>query len=124
MTQPDQAGGDPLPPCGCGTPGAADASVCYCGVEDLLRIIRRRYSLSVMNAIHSHAPARFHQIATALPRASSSTLAETLHSLEAAGLILRRAESETEGQPTYLLNPSGLRLLSRLRRLLGEVQAE
>lgn len=113
-----------IPDCGCGTPGDADASVCYCGVEDLLRIIRRRYSLAVMNAIHSHSPARFHQIASALPKASSSTLAETLHSLEAAGLILRRAGREAFGQPSYQLNPSGTRLLSRLRRLLGEVQGE
>lgn len=77
-----------------------------------------------MNAIHSHSPARFHQIATALPKASSSTLAEMLRSLEAANLIQRRSGAETEGQPTYLLNTSGARLLSRLRRLLGEVQGD
>ena len=89
-----------------------------------MRIIRRRYSIAVMNAINSHAPARFHHIATALPTASSSTLSEMLHSLEAAGLIERRANTETDGQPTYLLNPSGARLLRRLRRLLGEVREE
>ena len=116
------ATGSAIPPCGCGSPGTADASVCYCGVEDLLRIIRRRYSLAVMNAIHAHAPARFNQIAASLPKASSSTLAETLHSLEAARLIDRRAETAMQAQPTYVLNPSGIRLLSRLRRLLGEIR--
>ena len=112
----------PLPPCGCGEPGLADSSVCYCGVEDLLRILRRRYSLAVMNAIQSHAPARFGQLSAALPKASSSTLAEILRSLATAGLVERRTESETDGQPTYRLNPSGVRLLNRLRRLLGEVR--
>ena len=125
MTLDSRANAESLPPCGCGSPGSADPSVCYCGVEDLLRIIRRRYSLAVMNAIHSHSPARFHQIATALPKASSSTLAEMLRSLEAANLIQRRSGgAETEGQPTYLLNASGARLLSRLRRLLGEVHGD
>lgn len=89
-----------------------------------MRIIRRRYSLAVMNAINAQSPARYHQIASALPQASSSTLSETLHSLEAAGLIERRLESETAAQPTYVLNPSGARLLNRLRRLLGEVRGE
>lgn len=98
--------------------------MCYCGVEDLMRIIRRRYSIAVLNAINSHTPARFHQIAAALPTASSSTLSEMLHSLEAAGLIERRATTETDGQPTYALNPSGARLLRRLRRLLGELREE
>ena len=96
--------------------------MCYCGVEDLMRIIRRRYSIAVMNAINSHAPARFHQLTAALPTASSSTLSEMLHSLEAAGLIERRTNTETDGQPTYVLNPSGARLLRRLRRLLGELR--
>ena len=75
-----------------------------------------------MNAIHSQSPARFGQIATSLPKASSSTLAEMLRSLEAAGLVERRTDATTDGQPTYLLNPSGARLLNRLRRLLGEIR--
>ncbi len=75
-----------------------------------------------MQAIHANAPARFHQIASALPKASSSTLSDVLRSLEVAGLIERRAQTETQTQPTYRLNPSGVRLLRRLRRLLGEVR--
>ncbi len=46
-----------IPPCGCSTPGTASAATCYCGVEDLLRIIGRRYSVAVMNAIHTRATA-------------------------------------------------------------------
>lgn len=89
-----------------------------------MRIIRRRYSLAVMNAIHANTPARFNQIAAALPAASTSTLAEMLRMLEVAALIQRRTVVASDGQPTYLLNPSGARLLSRLRRLLGEVQGD
>ena len=103
-------------------PGTADAAICYCGVDDLLRIIRRRYSLAVLNAIHIHRPARFHQIAESMPKASSSTLADTLHALELARLITRREPPDASVPPVYQLNPSGENLLRRLRRLLAEVQ--
>lgn len=114
-------GPESIPACGCGSPGLTDAAICFCGVEDLLRIIRRRYSLAVLNAIHAHAPARFHQIEAALPQASTSTLADMLHILEVAGLIQRRPVTRGDQPPTYLLNPSGIHLLRRLRRLLDEV---
>ncbi len=113
---------DDLPPCGCGTPGYADPATCYCGVEDLLRVIRRRYSLAVMNAIHARGGARYHDVAAALPQASSSTLAETLHALDAAQLITRRDLSAAgASHVVYAVTPSGTKLLSRLRNLLNEV---
>lgn len=112
-----------IPPCGCGTPGASDAVTCYCGVEDLLRVIRRRYSLAVMNAIQTRGSARYSEIAGALPQASSSTLAETLQALTVAGLAVRRDLSAAAAPHTeYALTPSGAKLLSRLGRLLQEIQ--
>ncbi len=111
-----------IPPCGCSEPGAANAATCYCGVEDLLRIIRRRYSLAVMNVIHGRGEARYHDVAAALPRMSSSTLAETLHALAAARLLDRLATSERP-QASYRLTDSGVKLLSRLRQLLTELDA-
>ena len=110
-----------LPPCGCGSPGESSASTCYCGVEDLLRIIRRRYSLAVMNAIHNHAKPRYHDVASTLPGISSSTLAETLRALEVAQLLQRQPGDEGSPFATYALTDSGARLLSRLRQLLYEV---
>ena len=110
-----------LPPCGCGSPGEANAATCYCGVEDLLRIIRRRYSLAVMNAIHTQASPRYHDVAGALPGVSSSTLAETLRALEAAQLLVRRPGAADSPFPTYGLTDSGRKLLSRLRQLLTEL---
>jgi DNA-binding HxlR family transcriptional regulator len=96
---------------------------CYCGVEDLLRVIRRRYSLAVMNAIQTRNPARYSEIAAALPQASSSTLAETLHALTVSGLAVRRDLSGAAAPHTeYALTPSGAKLLSRLGRLLQEIQ--
>ena len=110
-----------LPPCGCGSPGDSSAATCYCGVEDLLRIIRRRYSLAVMNAIHSQPTPRYHSIAEALPGVSSSTLAETLRALEAAQLIHRLPGRDDSPFATYALTESGGKLLSRLRQLLEEL---
>lgn len=111
-----------LPPCGCAQPGTADPAFCYCGVEDLLRIIRRRYSLAVLNAIHIRVEARYQDIAMCIPKASSSTLAETLHALEHAQLVRRTLTPDPGSHPAYTLLPAGSKLLSRLRRLLDEVQ--
>jgi len=110
-----------LPPCGCGVPGDASASTCYCGVEDLLRIIRRRYSLAVMNAIHGHPKPRYHDVTAVLPGISSSTLAETLRALEAAQLLRRNRGEDDSHFATYALTDSGVKLLSRLRALLEEL---
>ena len=110
-----------IPPCGCGAPGAALPWTCYCSVEDLLRIIRRRYSLALMNAIHSHRPARFRELQAMLPQASTSTLTETLAALEAAHLITHVTADATPTS-TYALTASGEKLLSRLRILLDDVQ--
>ena len=116
---PDTTSRD-IPPCGCSDPGSANASTCYCGVEDLLRIIRRRYSLAVMNVIHGRGEARYHDIAGAMTGMSSSTLAETLHALVAARLV-ERHETEFRPQGTYGLTESGTKLLRRLRQLLSEI---
>ena len=110
-----------LPPCGCSAPGEANASTCYCGVEDLLRIIRRRYSLAVMNAIHTQSKPRYHDVAASLPGVSSSTLAETLRALEAVQLLRRVVGDDDRPFPTYALTDSGIKLLSRLRQLLVEL---
>lgn len=108
-----------VPPCDCATPGAANPETCYCSVENLLRILRRRYSLAVMRAIHNQPACRYHDVAEAIPDASSSTLAEALHALEAARLLARDAAG---AHRCYRLTESGVKLLSRLRLLLEEVQ--
>jgi DNA-binding HxlR family transcriptional regulator len=110
-----------IPPCGCGTPGRTSPSNCYCSVEDLMRVIRRRYSLAVMNAISQRQPARFRELSLLLPQASSSTLTETLAALEAAHLVTHLT-AEAAPTSTYALTASGEKLLSRLRKLLEDVR--
>ena len=110
-----------VPPCGCARPGAADPETCYCSVNDLLQIIRKRYSLAVMRAMHARPRARYREIADAVTEASSSTLAETLRALEAARLL--RRDVDDASHPLYSLTRSGEKLLGRLRRLLEDVQA-
>lgn len=86
-----------------------------------MRVIRRRYSLALMNAIHLNQPARFRELSTLLPQASTSTLAETLGALQAAHLVAHHT-AEATPTSTYSLTESGDKLLSRLRRLLDDVQ--
>ena len=75
-----------------------------------------------MNAIHSRGHARYQDLASALPAASSSTLAETLHALDAARLVNRHQFSEERPHVVYSLTESGAKLLSRLRQLLMEIE--
>ncbi len=110
-----------VPSCGCAEPGYADAATCYCGVDDLLRIIRRRYSLNVMKAVHGRGRARYHDIAADLPSISSSTLSETLRALEAVHLLARKPEAEERPHMMYELSLSGVKLLLRLRELLNDL---
>lgn len=86
-----------------------------------MRVIRRRYSLALMNAIHLHQPARFRELSALLPQASTSTLTETLGALEAARLVDHHT-AEATPISTYALTQSGEKLLSRLRKLLDDVQ--
>lgn len=108
-----------VPPCGCEKPDRGEPPSCYCGVEDLLGVIRRRYSLAVLAAIGALDGARYRDVAARLGHPSSSTLADTLRALEAAHLITRGAGP---GHPSYHLSPAGSKLLQRLRPLLEEVQ--
>jgi DNA-binding HxlR family transcriptional regulator len=110
-----------VPPCGCSAPGTSLPSSCYCSVEDLMRVIRRRYSLVVMSVIRQNQPARFRELAAALPQVSTSTLTETLNALTAASLVIHHT-AESAPVSTYALSNSGDKLLSRLRRLLEDVQ--
>ena len=86
-----------------------------------MRVIRRRYSLAVLNAIHVNQPARFRELSAMLPQASTSTLTDTLAALEAAHLVDHLTADATPTS-TYRLTASGEKLLSRLRRLLDDIQ--
>ena len=86
-----------------------------------MKVIRRRYSLALMNAIHVNQPARFRELSAMLPQASTSTLTETLGALQAAHLVAHVTADATPTS-TYALTASGEKLLSRLRRLLDDIQ--
>ncbi|CAN5832024.1 hypothetical protein BH23GEM9_BH23GEM9_30220 [soil metagenome] len=111
-----------VPPCGCGSPGRVDPASCYCSVEDLLRVIRRRYSLAVLHAILANEPARYGQIESAVTGASSSTLVETLYALEAACLVDRSGPHDSAPRTTYCLTAAGAKLIQKLRPLLDDVR--
>ncbi len=113
-----------IPPCGCAAPGEAEAALCYCGVEDLLGILRRRYSLAVMSVIHREGGARYRDIASGLSEASSSTLSDTLRALEAVRLIRREGGGGARSVSVYALTASGGKLFGRLRLLLEDVHPE
>ena len=102
----------------------ADPDTCYCGVEDLLRVIRRRYSLAVLNVVHARGGARFHDVESALASASTSTLADTLRALTAARLLERKEIPDAALRTSYTITPSGAKLLNRFRRLLEDIRPD
>jgi len=110
-----------IPPCGCLEPDRSDPPNCYCGVEDLLRVIRKRYSLAVLSLIQNRGRARYRDVAEALEQASTSTLAETLRALESARLIARHGGA---GHSEYSVTESGAKLVRRLRPLLEAVRLD
>ncbi len=113
-----------IPPCGCLEPGLVGPDSCYCGVEDLLRVIRRRYSLAVLNAVLARGGARFNDLETALDGVSTSTLADTLRALTAAQLLERTDRTDQQPRTFYTITPTGEKLVHRLRNLLDDVRPE
>lgn len=115
--QAAEAGG-----CGCSEPNAETAATCYCTVDDLVRAIARKYALSVLNVIGGRGRARFTDVQSALPRMSTSTLAETLQVLESVGLVRREVFPETPPRVEYSLSDAGALLRKRFRALLERVR--
>lgn len=108
--------------CGCAEPGSPSAETCYCTVDELVGAIARKHALSVVNLLGSRGSARFSRIQDELPRIGSSTLSETLRSLEQVGLVEREVFPETPPRVEYSLSEAGQVLHRRLRSLLERVR--
>lgn len=108
--------------CGCSAPDSNAAERCYCTVEDLVRAISRKHSLSILNFIGSEGVVRFTDLEEALPAISTSTLSETLRVLRDVGLVAREVFPETPPRVEYGLTDAGRLLRDRFHDLLDRVR--
>ncbi|MBA2458003.1 MAG: helix-turn-helix transcriptional regulator [Gemmatimonadales bacterium] len=108
--------------CGCAEASAARSASCCCGQATLLHAIGRRYTMPVLNRIGNRSPVRFRELQRSL-RLSSSTLAETLDDLSAAGLIIREVVPDRPPHAEYRLTAAGKALVDRFRPMLDRIRA-
>ncbi|MBA3495994.1 MAG: helix-turn-helix transcriptional regulator [Gemmatimonadales bacterium] len=107
--------------CGCAEPGTRQPTHCCCAVDDLVRAIGRKHTMSILNRIGLGADAHFTDIQRALDL-SSSTLAHSLDELSRMGLVHRLVIPARPPCTTYSLTPAGRVLVDRFRPLLDRVR--
>lgn len=108
--------------CGCASPGAEAADTCYCTVDELVDVISRKHSLSVLNYVGTRGAVRFGELEEGLSGISSSTLSETLRLLTGVGLLERTAHAEAPPRVEYRTTDAGETLLRRFHQLLDRVR--
>lgn len=78
-----------------------------CPIRNVVSTFGRRWALSLIVILNEHGPLRFNQLAARIPDISAKVLASTLHSLEADGLLERRAFAEVPPMVEYELTDPG-----------------
>jgi len=90
-----------------------------CGEQQLrvFRLLGKRWTLPILAAL-LHAPARFSELARAVPGLSERVMSERLQELCEAGLVERQVDAGPPLGTRYLLTASGERLRPAVESLL------
>ena len=80
----------------------------YCGLARALDVVGERWTLLIVRELLIR-PARYGELAAALPGIASNLLADRLRGLVASGVVERRVDSAGNG-PVYALTPWGMQL--------------
>ncbi len=88
----------------------------YCGLARALDVVGERWNLLIVRELLV-GPARYGEIAAALPGVASNLLAERLRGLVAAGVIERRLDPDRNGA-VYALTPWGAQLRDTVDSLI------
>jgi DNA-binding HxlR family transcriptional regulator len=83
---------------------------CLCSVNELVQIVGRKYSLSLISLIAARGRIRFGDIRSEMDDMSKSTLSNRLAEFVQAGLIHRRTFRMTPPRVEYALTNEGERL--------------
>jgi DNA-binding HxlR family transcriptional regulator len=95
-----------------------------CGERQLrvLALIGKRWTLPILAAL-LEGPARFSELARAVPGLSERVMSERLQELCEAGLVQRRIEPGPPLGTSYQLTPTGERLRPALQHLMDATLA-
>ena len=97
-------------------------SRCVCPDSDLMDVLSSRYTMQVVCIVDAHGSARFSQLESHLPDASTSTLSARLEALVDAGMLERSRYDEVPPRVEYELSRDGRRLARKTRSLLSWVE--
>ena len=89
-----------------------------CPVRNILSRIGDKWSMLVLFTLEEHTPIRFKELQRAIPDISQKMLTTTLKTLEADGLLIRKAYPATPPRVEYSLTERGLSLLPLIDKLL------
>jgi DNA-binding HxlR family transcriptional regulator len=120
--------GHPLRPEYVVAPGAAAVAARCLALRQVLaawpgrEAFGRKWALPVV-AVLGGGPARFAELARALPGVTARALATTLRALQAAGAVARAVTADYPPACTYRLTPAGRRCAPAVRALAAAVAA-
>ena len=92
--------------------------ICLCPLEGVIDTISKKWALLIINVLGNYRRLRFNELMHRLEGISPKTLTDTLHLLQAEGLINREAFAEIPPRVEYSLTGNGDELLTAIRPLL------
>ena len=94
-----------------------------CPVRNVIARFGNKWALLVILVLSENEPIRYNELGRKIPDISSRILANTLRTLEADGLVDRRAYNEVPPRVEYSLTDTGRSLVPIIIRLTEWAQA-
>lgn len=102
---------------------SADEVPCACLTSDVFDLLASKYAMEVVCIVANHGTARFGDVESHLPDASTSTLSTRLDELEAAGIVTREHYDEIPPRVEYELTEEGEELGRRLEPVIEWIES-
>lgn len=102
---------------------SGDGLPCACFTSDVFDVLGRKYALEVVCIVANHGTARFGDVESHLPDASTSTLSTRLDELEELGLVTRERYDEIPPRVEYELTADGEELGERLGPVIEWIES-
>lgn len=101
-----------------GTDSGTGKMTCYCPLDDVLKTVRKKYTMQIIALLGAEGPLRYIQLKTRLGTKSDATLSKRLDQLEDAGLVDRERYDEMPPRVEYSLTAAGRELEDHIQPLL------
>lgn len=88
-----------------------------CPIRNVVARFGNKWSLLVILVLNENGVTRFNQLGKLIPDISTKVLSNTLHTLEADGLVSRKVYPEVPIRVEYMLTDTGLSLVPIIRQL-------